>query len=117
MELETMARFGIPAVIVIANNSGWAMIGMTENFIRPDDIARDGQCNTTLPHMVSYEKMVEIWGGYGELVTDPDEILPAIRRAAANGKPSIVNVEVDDVSLSPFIANYADILTPEKSHQ
>lgn len=113
MELETMARFEIPAVIVIANNSGWAMIGMTENFIRPDDIARDGQCNTTLPHMVPYEKMVEIWGGYGEKVTDPDEILPAIRRAAANGKPSIVNVEVDDVSLSPFIAHYADILTPD----
>ncbi|MBW2233418.1 MAG: hypothetical protein JRH17_23815, partial [Deltaproteobacteria bacterium] len=41
--------------------------------------------------------------------TDPEEILPAIRRAAANGKPSIVNVEIDNESLSPFIAPYAEM--------
>jgi acetolactate synthase-1/2/3 large subunit len=113
MEMETMARLGIPAVIVISNNSAWGMISMSEVYIRSDDIARNGQCNTTLPHMVAYEKMAEMWGGYGERVTDPEEILPAIRRAAANGKPSIVNVEVDDVSLSPFIAGYASMLKPE----
>ena len=39
---------------------------------------------------------------------------PAIRRAAENGKPSIVNVEVDQVSLSPFIAGYAKALQPSE---
>jgi acetolactate synthase-1/2/3 large subunit len=115
MEMETMARLGIPAVIVISNNSAWGMISMVEVYIRADDIAENGQCNTTLPHMVAYEKMAEMWGGHGERVTDPDEILPAIQRAAANGKPSIVNVEVDDVSLSPFIAGYAGMLKPAEA--
>jgi acetolactate synthase-1/2/3 large subunit len=112
MEMETMARLGIPVVIVISNNSAWGMISMAEAYVRPDDIASNGHCNVTLPHMVAYEKMAEMWGGHGEKVTDPEEIIPAIRRAAANGKPSIVNVEVDDVSLSPFIAGYANMLKP-----
>lgn len=112
MEMETMARLGIPAVIVISNNSAWGMISMAEVYARADEIDSNGQCNTTFPHMVAYEKMAEMWGGHGERVTDPEEILPAIQRAAANGKPSIVNVEVDDVSLSPFIAGYANMLKP-----
>ena len=89
------------------------MISMTEGYTRPKEIEDKGQCNVQFPHMVAYEKMAEMWGGYGEKVTDPEEILPAIRRAAANGKPSIINVEVDDVSLSPFIAGYANMLKDE----
>ncbi|MBT3791155.1 MAG: thiamine pyrophosphate-binding protein [Alphaproteobacteria bacterium] len=112
MELETMARLGIPCVVVLANNSAWGMISMSEVYVRPEEIDKQGQCNTTLPNMVAYEKMAEMFGGHGERVTDPDEILPAIRRAAANGKPSIINVEVDDVSLSPFIAGYASQIKP-----
>jgi len=54
--------------------------------------------------------MVAMWDGHGEQVTDPDEIVPAIERAVANGKPSIVNVEVDNVSFSPFIAPYIDMV-------
>jgi len=112
MELETMARLGIPAVVVISNNSSWGMISMSEIYVRAAEIENKGQSNTTLPHMVAYEKMANMFGGHGERVTDPEQILPAIKRAAANGKPSIVNVEVDDVSLSPFIAGYAAQIKP-----
>ena len=112
MELETAARLGIPLVCVISNNSSWGMIAIAERYARPHEYEKEGHCNVELPHMVGYEKMAEMWGGYGEKVTDPEEILPAIKRAAANGKPSIVNVEVDDVSLSRFIAGYANMLKP-----
>jgi acetolactate synthase-1/2/3 large subunit len=107
MEMETMARLGIPVVCVISNDSGWGMISLVEKHVRPDEIAERGQCNTELHPMRAYEKMVAMWDGHGEQVTEPDEILPAIRRAAANGRPSIVNVEIDNVSLSPFIEPYA----------
>jgi hypothetical protein len=103
MEMDTMARLGIPVVCVSSNDSGWGMISLVEKYIRPEEIATRGQCNTELYPMRAYEKMVAMWDGYGEKVTDPKEILPAIRRAAANGKPSIINVEVDKESLSPFI--------------
>ena len=88
------------------------MIRLTEKFIRPDEGETKGHCNVELHHMRAYEKMVAMWDGHGERVTDPKEIVPAIKRAAANGKPSIVNVEVDKVSLSPFIAGYANMVKP-----
>ena len=36
--------------------------------------------------------MVEALGGHGELVERPEEIRPALDRAAASGKPALVNV-------------------------
>jgi len=112
MEMDTMARLGIPVVCVISNDSAWGMIRLTEKFIRPDEVENKGHCNVELHHMRAYEKMAAMWDGHGERVTDPKEIVPAIKRAAANGKPSIVNVEVDKVSLSPFIAGYANMVKP-----
>ncbi len=112
MELDTMAKQGIPVVCVISNDSAWGMIRLAEAYIRAEDVKEKGHCNVELHHMRAYEKMVEMWGGHGECVTDPVEIVPAIRRAAANGKPSIINVEIDKVSLSPFIAGYAKAVKP-----
>jgi len=114
MELDTMARLGIPVVCVISNDSAWGMIRLAEKYVRPDEVETKGHCNVELHHMRAYEKMAAIWDGHGECVTDPAEIIPAIERAAANGKPSIVNVEVDKVSLSPFIAGYANMVKPAK---
>jgi len=88
------------------------MIKMAEKYIRPQEIEEKGSCNVDLEHMRAYEKIVSMWGGHGECVTDPEEIIPAIRRAVANGKPSIINVEVDKVSLSPMIAGYAESVKP-----
>ncbi|MBW2233249.1 MAG: thiamine pyrophosphate-binding protein [Deltaproteobacteria bacterium] len=110
MEMETMARLGIPVVCVISNDSSWGMISLVEKYIRPEEIEKRGSCNTDLHPMRAYEKMAAMWDGHGEQVTEPEEILPAIRRAAANGKPSIVNVEIDNESLSPFIAPYAEMV-------
>ena len=110
MEMDTMAKLGIPVVCVISNDSGWGMIRLVEGYIRPDEVNEKGHCNVELHHMRAYEKMAAIYGGHGEVVKDPEEIVPAIKRAAANGKPSIINVEVDQVSLSPFISAYADMV-------
>ncbi|GAB6154375.1 hypothetical protein JCM17380_31250 [Desulfosporosinus burensis] len=41
------------------------------------------------------EKVVQQLGGYGEFVTDPEEVGNAIDRALASGKPACVNVVTD----------------------
>jgi acetolactate synthase-1/2/3 large subunit len=114
MELDTMARLGIPVVCVISNDSAWGMIRLEQRWVRPDEVEKNGQCNVELQHMRAYEKMTAMWEGYGEMVTDPAEIVPAIKRAVANGKPSIINVEVDKVSPSPFIGGYAAMTKTDK---
>jgi acetolactate synthase-1/2/3 large subunit len=114
MELDTMERLGIPVVCVISNDSAWGMIRLAQRWTRPEEVEQKGQCNTELHDMRAYEKMAAMWDGHGEMVTDPEEIVPAIKRAAANGKPSIINVEVDKVSPSPFIGGYAAMTKTDK---
>ncbi len=101
MEMDTMAKQGIPVVCVISNDSAWGMIKMGEKISQPEEIGTNGYCGVDLCHMRDYHKLPETWGGYGELVTKAEDIIPAIKRAAATGKPSIINVEVDKVNMTP----------------
>jgi acetolactate synthase-1/2/3 large subunit len=110
MEMDTMARIGIPVVCVISNDSAWGMIRLEQQYTWANEIEEKGQCHTELQEMRAYEKMTAMWDGYGEIVKKPENIIPAIRRAVANGKPSIINVEVDHESLSPFIAGVQNMV-------
>ena len=38
--------------------------------------------------------MVEALGGHGELVERPEQLRPALERAAASGKPACINVMI-----------------------
>ena len=105
-----MERLGIPVICVISNDSGWGMISLAEEMIRPEEVAARGHANVKLADRRAYERIATMWDGHAEMVTDPDEILPAIRRAAANGKPSIVNVIVDNESKTGSIAGYASFV-------
>ena len=114
MELDTLEKLGVPVVCVISNDSAWGMIRLSEERVRADQIAAMGHVNTELAPMRAYEKIVSMWGGHGEVVTDPAEIIPAIKRAVANGKPSIINVEIDHESMSPMIGGYSAMLRADK---
>ncbi|MCG6878609.1 MAG: thiamine pyrophosphate-binding protein [Deltaproteobacteria bacterium] len=106
MEFDTMARFDMPVVCVISNDSAWGMIKLSEGVARGEYIQEKGHSNVDLSHMRAYEKMPEMWGGHGERVTAPEEIIPAIQRAVANGKPSIINVQVDKENMSPVTRSF-----------
>jgi thiamine pyrophosphate-dependent acetolactate synthase large subunit-like protein len=88
------------------------MIRLEEKYNYPEEVEARGHCNTELfdreGKTRAYEKLVSIWGGHGEMVSDPEEIIPAIKRAAANGKPSIINVVVDREVLSSWTKPAAD---------
>ena len=48
-----------------------------------------------------YDKVVEALGGYGEYVTNIEDIKPALARAVASGLPACINVEVDPKPAHP----------------
>ncbi len=102
MEFDTFCRFGIPVVCVISNDSAWGMIKHATRIYHPEKVA-NGNVGVELTHMRSYEKLAAMWDGYGEKVTQPEDIVPAIMRGAATGLPSIINVEVDQVTASPVM--------------
>ena len=89
MEFETFARHALPIVGVIGNDGQWAQIKHPQKALLGHSTASD------LAPGIRYDQMVEALGGYGELVTQPEEIRPAIERAFASGKPACVNVLTD----------------------
>ena len=74
MEIDTCVRFNLPVVTVISNNAGWTA--------RAPDRRKPGR----EMGFTNYDGMARELGAYGEKVTDPDEIRPALERAFASGK-------------------------------
>jgi len=96
MEFDTMVRLNIPVVCVVNNDQAWGMIKHSQELsIGPDRL----QCCEL--GVRPYEKMVEGLGGYGELVTRDEDIIPALQRAFDSGKPACINVLTDPTVTSP----------------
>ncbi len=96
MEFDTAVRHNIPIICVVNNDCAWGMIKHSQEISLGCD-----RCTCADLGMRNYEKMVEGLGGYGELVTRDEEIIPALKRAAASGKPACINVVTDPRVTSP----------------
>jgi acetolactate synthase I/II/III large subunit len=55
----------------------------------------EGMVAQDLSQDTAYERVAEALGGYGERVERPEDIRPALDRAAASGVPALVNVILD----------------------
>jgi acetolactate synthase-1/2/3 large subunit len=86
MEIETALKHRLPIVTLLWNNSSWGpgfeQMPMLRGRVDPFDM---------LPEL-RYDRMFEAIGCHAEHVTRPDEIRPALERALAAGRPSVVNV-------------------------
>lgn len=86
MEIETALKHGLPICTLLWNNSSWGpsfdQMPMLRGKVDPFDMLPD----------LRYDRMFEAIGCHGEFVTQPDEVRPALARALASGKPSLVNV-------------------------
>jgi acetolactate synthase-1/2/3 large subunit len=92
MEFDTFVRLGLPVVGVIGNDGVWNNIKTFHRAFYPDRLVASDL------GIRPYHLMVEGLGGYGEFVDRPDEIRPALGRAAASGKPALVNVHIAETS-------------------
>jgi len=86
-EFDTAVRFELPIVGIIGNDQAWGQM------LRPQaGLFGEDRLVATELAATRYDKVVEALGGHGELVTEPDQIRPALERAYASGKPACVNV-------------------------
>jgi acetolactate synthase-1/2/3 large subunit len=86
-EFDTAVRFGLPIIGVVGNDAAWGQM------MRPQGaIYGWGRLAATELTYTRYDKVVEALGGHGEFVESPDQLRPALERAAASGKPALVNV-------------------------
>jgi acetolactate synthase I/II/III large subunit len=101
MELETLARLQLPVVCIVGNNGIWGLEKHPMRALYGYDIAAD------LRPGIRYDRMMEAFGGRGELVAEPDELAPALKRAFDSGEPTLVNVLTDPEIAYPRSANLA----------
>jgi acetolactate synthase-1/2/3 large subunit len=101
IEFDTMARHGIGVVGVMGNNGIWALEHHPMSFLYGYSVA------ARLRPETRYEQMVEALGCEGALVTEPEQLRPALERAFASGKPTLVNVLTDPEVVYPRKSNLA----------
>ncbi|MFH1487896.1 MAG: thiamine pyrophosphate-dependent enzyme [Pseudomonadota bacterium] len=77
------AEQDLPFLTVIFNNGRWNAVENSTLGLNPDGYAAKSKRPplTFLDAVTDYEKVAEFTGGYGEKVTDPTEMMPALERA------------------------------------
>lgn len=90
MDFETALRFKLPMVVVVGNDAAWGQIRLPQVQLFGPEKSPATQLVPT-----RYDKVVEALGGYGEQVTEPGQIRPALERAVASGTVACVNVILD----------------------
>jgi acetolactate synthase-1/2/3 large subunit len=100
-ELESLVRHDLPVVCIVGNNGIWGLEKHPMRGLYGYDIAAD------LRPGIRYDQMMESFGGKGELVSEPDDLAPALKRALESGEPYLVNVLTDPEIAYPRSANLA----------
>jgi len=95
MDVDTLVRHKLPVVMVCGNNGIWGLEKHPMQALYGYDVAAD------LQPMCRYDEVVRALGGAGELVTEPGQIGPALRRAFEAGAPYLVNVITDPAIAYP----------------
>ena len=90
MDMETAVRHNVPVIIVVVNNEGHSG-AITQKAYYPADAERV----TMFQPDSRYEAIMRAFGGYGDFVETPDQLRPALERAARSGMPACINVKVD----------------------
>ena len=92
-EIDTAVRYGLDFVLLIGNDARWN----AEYQIQLKDYGKDRTIGCELLPS-SYEKVCQAFGGHGELVTNSDEMLPAVKRAIASKLPSCLNILIEGLA-------------------
>ena len=85
-EIATAFHHAVDPIVIVFNNSMYGTIRMYQERTFPGRVS-----GTTLTNP-DFAKFIESFGGHGEVVNSTEEFLPAFRRAAKSGKPSVIEL-------------------------
>jgi acetolactate synthase-1/2/3 large subunit len=77
------AKHGLPVLTVIANNERWEAVDTAARLVYPGgEAVTSGESRlSSLSPQPDFARYAEASGGYGEQVTEVDQLVPALRRA------------------------------------
>ncbi|MCX7176671.1 MAG: thiamine pyrophosphate-binding protein [Proteobacteria bacterium] len=102
-EVETAVRNNAQVIYIVLCDKQWGMVKMNQQFmLRPfktmifKHLDPDETIKADLGE-IEFDKLGQSMGAYGERVSDPQQLKPALQRALASGKCSVIHVDVDPV--------------------
>jgi acetolactate synthase-1/2/3 large subunit len=98
-EFDTAVRHNLPIVVVIDNDQAWGMC-------RHEQMLRYGGTDRVVATELGpthYEKAAEGFGVHAQFVDRAQDIVPALERAFASGRPACINVMTDPAVISPMV--------------
>ena len=98
MEIDTMAKHRLPAIVIVYNNNAWGTWTQASREPRALPIH-------LFQENLRYDKVAEALGGHGEYVTRPAEFRPALERAyqvaVKESRPSVDQLPGEEGILGP----------------
>ena len=94
-EIATAIKYQLPVIVVVANNHYY---NLEKSKMESQGLTPFG-CDLKVP---DYAALAKAFGGEGKMVNEPEQLEIVLKESLANGKPYVVDVHIDNVSL-PFL--------------
>ena len=94
-EFATAMQYGAAVIVLVVNNGMYGTIRMHQEREYPGRVSGTGLAN---PDFAAYARA---FGGHGETVERTADFAPAFQRAAASGKPAILELRIDPEAITP----------------
>jgi len=118
-EIETAVRHQLPVVFLVCCDRQWGMVKINQMFalepfkdmfqhaLGPD---RSRTINADLGE-IAWDRLAESMGAYGERVSDPSELEPALRRCLAEKRCAVIHVDVEPTAhlFAPGLQYFKDM--------
>ncbi len=94
-EFATAMQYGAPIIVLVVNNGMYGTIRMHQEREYPGRVSGTELAN---PDFAAYARA---FGGHGETVERTADFAPAFQRAAASGKPAVLELRIDPEAITP----------------
>ncbi len=88
-ELATAFHHGVAPIVLVFNNQMYGTIRMHQERDFPGRVSGTALTNP------DFAKLIEAFGGHGEVVSETAEFAPAFERAAASGRPAVIELRTN----------------------
>jgi acetolactate synthase-1/2/3 large subunit len=94
-ELATAVQYGLPIIVIVANNSMYGTIRMHQERQFPGRVVATSLVNP------DFAALARSFGAGGATITRTDDFLPVLRRALSAGAPTLIELKLDAEAITP----------------
>lgn len=104
-ELETAARKNLQVIVIVGCDYAWGLeVGCWKKQVGPDSPETEAHWGKG----VRFDMIAKGFGAHGEYAEREEDIVPAIERALASGKPAVIQVPIEPYANAMDAPNYEE---------